>query len=303
LLGVLITWIDLRLLGNYGLTLFVATPFVMGYVSMWVHGHRFKRGVKDLLAVALAFVGIVAIAAEGIICLMMAAPFAWLLALMGGSLALVIHNHSALPNPEPSTFGALVLALPLLLGAEHSAPPPVPRFEVRTSIEIAAPPGTVWKRIIAFPTLPPPRELPFRVGIAYPVEARLKGAGLTADRECRFSTGSFQEPILAWEPVKHFAFSVADEPLLMKEMSPYGNIRVRYLEDHDLQPERADVFLTPLPNGGTRLEGIGTYRNKMWPGFYWRIWTDAIVHSIHQRVFEHVKNLAEADARQIEAAR
>lgn len=174
---------------------------------------------------------------------------------------------------------------------------------MRTSIEIAAPPGTVWKRIIAFPTLPPPRELPFRVGIAYPVEARLKGAGLTADRECRFSTGSFQEPILAWEPVKHFAFSVADEPLLMKEMSPYGNIRVRYLEDHDLQPERADVFLTPLPNGGTRLEGIGTYRNKMWPGFYWRIWTDAIVHSIHQRVFEHVKNLAEADARQIEAAR
>lgn len=101
------------MLGNYGLTLFVATPFVMGYVSMWVHGHRFKRGVKDLLAVALAFVGIVAIAAEGIICLMMAAPFAWLLALMGGSLALVIHNHSALPNPEPSTFGALVLALPL----------------------------------------------------------------------------------------------------------------------------------------------------------------------------------------------
>ena len=307
LIGIVVTWFDLRFLGQYGLTLFVGVPFVMGYVAMWVHGHRVRRGLKDLFAVvsltvALALTGIVAIAAEGVICLLMAAPLAWTLALMGGALALVIHNRSALPSPEPGTFAVLVLALPVLLGAEHAAPPPVPRFQVRTRIEIAAPPEIVWKRITAFPLLPPPQELPFRVGIAYPVEAHLKGEGLTADRECRFSTGSFREPILAWEPPRHFAFSVADEPLLMTETSPYGNIHVRHLEDHDLQPERADVFLTPLPNGGTRLEGIGTYTNKMWPALYWRIWADSIVHSIHRRVFEEVKRVSEADAEALRSA-
>jgi hypothetical protein len=290
------------------MTLFIAVPFVMGYVSMWVHGHRVKRGLQDLLAVvsltvALAFSGILAVAIEGIICLAMAAPFAWVLAVIGGAVAMVIHNRTALPNPELETFAVLLVALPVLLGAEHAAPPPVPRFEVRSSIKIAAPPEIVWKYIISFPTLPPPRELPFRVGIAYPVEARLKGEGLTAYRECLFSTGRFQEPILAWEPGKHFAFSISEEPLLMKEMSPYRNIHVRHLEDRDLQPERADIFLTPLPDGGTHLEGIGVYTNKMWPGFYWHIWTDAIVHSIHRRVFEEVKNLAEADARTMQAAK
>jgi hypothetical protein len=81
----------------------------------------------------------------------------------------------------------------------------------------------------------------------------------------------------------------------MKETSPYENIHVRHLEDHDFQPERADFVLVPLPNGSTRLEGTTTYQNKMWPGMYWRLWTDAIIHSIHNRVFNHVKALAEAD--------
>lgn len=302
LIGVVATWIDLRLLGNYGMTLFVALPFVMGYIAAWIHGHRVRRRMTDVmavvsLAVLLAAIGIIAIAAEGIICIFMAAPFAWLLALFGGMLAHVLHNGTESRYPEPSTFAVLLVILPIMLGAEHAVPPPIPRFQVHTSIEIAAPPEIVWKRIISFPTLPPPRELPFRAGISYPIEARLSGEGLTADHQCRFSTGSFKEPILVWEPGKHFAFSIADEPMLMKETSPYGNIHVRHLEDHDFQPERADFFLTRLPNGGTRLDGVSSYQNKMWPGMYWRIWTDAIVHSIHHRVFEHVKKLAEADAR------
>jgi hypothetical protein len=302
LLAVVGTWIDLRFLGSYGFSLFIGLPFVMGYLAVWIHCRSRNRDFSDVLAVVtftvvLAAVGIAAIAIEGVVCLVIAAPLAWLLAFLGGTLALLIHNRSESPEPAPSTFAALLVALPLLFGVEHAAPPPVPRFQVRTSIEIAAPPEVVWKRVVAFPPLPPPREWPFRLGIAYPIEARLTGEGLTADRECRFSTGSFKEPILAWEPGKHFAFAISEEPILMKETSPYGDIHVRHLEDHDFQPERADFWLTRLPNGNTRLEGLSTYANKMWPGLYWRIWTDAIVHSIHYRVFEHVKKLAESDAR------
>jgi uncharacterized membrane protein YhaH (DUF805 family) len=301
-LGIVVTWFDLRYWGIYGLTLFIALPFVMGYFAAWVHCRQHHRSFTDILAVCtlsvlIAGIGILAIAIEGAVCLFMAAPIAWILSCFGGLLAYKIHNDPAVHQPAPTTFAALLLALPALLGAEGFAPPPVPRYQVHSTMDITAPPDIVWKHLIAFPPITATNEWPFRFGIAYPIEAQLKGEGLNADRECRFSTGTFREPILVWEPGKHLAFAVADEPLLMKETSPYRNIRVRHLEDHDFQPERADFILTRLPGGGTRLEGTTTYQNKMWPGPYWHLWTDAIVHQIHHRVFRQVKSLSEADAR------
>lgn len=299
-LGVIITWGILRFAGNYGLTLFISLPFVMGYLAVAIYSRTQPVDSGDVLgvvslSVVLTGAGITAIAVEGVICLLMAAPLVWVIATVGGFLAMLIHGRANSPQATPSMYAVMLISLPVLLGVEHIAPPPVPRFQVHTTIEIAAPPETVWKRLIEFPPLPAATEWLFRLGISYPIEARITGEGLTADRECRFSTGSFKEPILAWEPGKRFAFSVSDEPLLMKETSPYENIHVRHLEDHDFQPERADFILVRLPNGGTRLEGTTTYQNKMWPGQYWRLWTDAIIHSIHNRVFHHVKKLAEAD--------
>lgn len=300
LLGVVVTWGALRYIGAYGLTLFIALPFVMGYLAVWIYSRTQNAQIVDVVelvsySVTVAGLGIVGIAVEGVVCLLMAAPLAWMIALLGGMMAQLIHGRASSPQASPSMFAVMLVSLPILLCVEHAEPPPVPRFQVHTIIEIAAPPEVVWKRLIEFPPLPAANEWPFRLGIAYPIEARITGEGLTADRECRFSTGSFKEPILAWEPGKHFAFSVSDEPMLMKETSPYVNLHVRHLEDHDFQPERADFVLVRLPNGGTRLEGTTTYQNKMWPGQYWRLWTDAIIHAIHNRVFHHVKALAEAD--------
>jgi hypothetical protein len=301
LLGTLVTWGALRYVGVYGLTLFITLPFLMGYLSVFLYSRTQPVTSMVVLrvvsfALLLAGAGIAAIAVEGVVCLLMAAPLAWLVAIFGGTLAMAIHGREDSPEAAPSLY-AVVLVLPVLLGLEHAARPPVPRFQVQTSIEIEAPPEVVWQRIIQFPALPPAKDWPFNFGIAYPIEARIMGEGLTAQRECRFSTGSFKEPILAWEPDKHFAFAVVEEPVLMQETSPYKNIHVRHLEDHDFQPERADFVLVTLPNGGTRLEGTTTYTNKMWPALYWRLWTDAIVHRIHLRVFEHVKGLAEGDVR------
>jgi len=298
--GLIFTWLDLRLMGIYGFGLFLGLPFVMGYVAVWVVTRRRFANISDAVILATAVVGFAAmliavVAIEGLICLAMAFPIAWLMALFGALIARVIHNHYE-GEHATSILAVVLMSVPLLMGAERLSPPPVPRFQVHTSIEISAPPEKVWSRLIQFPALAPPTEWPFRyAGVAFPIEARLSGEGLTADRECRFSTGNFKEPILVWEPGKHFAFSVSDEPLLMTETSPYGQIHVRHLDDHDFQPERADFVLTPLPNGGTRLEGTTTYINKMWPGAYWHLWTDAVVHSIHRRVFQHVKQLAEAD--------
>jgi uncharacterized membrane protein YhaH (DUF805 family) len=299
--GTLLTLFSIKALGNYGFTLFLAIPFFMGYFSVWLHCYRMPRNFDDcafvgILSVVLTGAILVGIAVEGIFCILMAAPIAIPLALLGAYLAYKIQEQRYL-QPQPHTMLSLLLVIPLLAGAEFRAPSPTPTFKVHTSIEIAAPPEVVWRRIVAFPPIDEPVHWVFRLGMSFPLEARTVGSGLSANRQCIFSTGAFREPILVWDEGKHFAFGVSEEPPLMKEWSPYSDIHVRHLEDHDFKPERADFYLSALPGGRTRLEGWTTYGNRMWPENYWRLWTDEIIHQIHGRVFRHVKRLAEEDAR------
>jgi hypothetical protein len=51
--------------------------------------------------------------------------------------------------------------------------------------------------------------------------------------------------------------------------------------------------LSPLPGGRTRLAGTTWYEHRMWPQAYWRWWSDFLIHRIHARVLEHVKDLSE----------
>jgi hypothetical protein len=167
-------------------------------------------------------------------------------------------------------------------------------------MEIDAPPETVWQFLTSFPTLPPPTEWPFRVGIAYPIRSTLRGSGLEAQRECQFSSGQFIEPIQVWQENERLVFSISGEPLVMEELSPYGHIHTRHVDGGYFQAQDAEFVLTLLPGGRTLLTGTSRYRNRMWPVSYWRLWSDAIVHQIHTRVFRHIKRMAEAG--QLQAA-
>jgi hypothetical protein len=81
----------------------------------------------------------------------------------------------------------------------------------------------------------------------------------------------------------------------MEEFSPYGHIHTRHIDEQYFQAQDAEFLLTRLPNGHTLLTGSSRYRNRMWPVAYWRLWSDAIVHQIHLRVFRHIKHQAEME--------
>ena len=55
--------------------------------------------------------------------------------------------------------------------------------------------------------------------------------------------------------------------------------------------------LTRLANGHTLLAGTSWYQHGLWPAEYWRWWSDAIIHRIHLRVLNHIRTLAEQEAR------
>src|SRR5205085_9428407 len=105
------------------------------------------------------------------------------------------------------------------------------------------------------------------------------------------STGTFVEPIDIWQPPTLLHFQVSEQPEPMRELSPY-DIHPPHLHNY-LVSERGQFRLEKLEDGRTLLEGTTWYTNRMWPEPYWGVWSDYIIHRIHGRVLEHVKQLSE----------
>ena len=185
-----------------------------------------------------------------------------------------------------------MIALPLSTLALPQVSAPVLR-EVRSSVEIAAPAEVVWKNVIAFPAIPEPDDLLFKTGIAYPQSARIEGEGVGAVRYCVFSTGAFVEPITAWEPGRRLGFDVRRSPAPMQEWSIYSRVTPPHLDGY-LASRRGEFRLVALPGGRTRLEGSTWYELRIEPQGYWALFSDYLIHRIHQRVLAHIQHQAEA---------
>lgn len=241
-------------------------------------------------AVILTGVGLLLFAVEGVICLVMAAPLMLPLGAAGGVFGKFIADIGG--NQERTVFGAVML-LPLV-GAAESRVAPKNEFVVTSSIDIAASPEIVWRNVIVFPQIDEEPEWYFRLGIAAPIGAQIKGAGVGAVRECIFTTGRFVEPITVWENNARLAFDVAEQPDPMTELSPFRHVHPPHL-DGSFRSTRGEFELVHLADGRTRLIGRTWYTLDIRPLDYWTIWTDGLIHRIHLRVLRHIQKLAEAE--------
>lgn len=295
-LAMLYTILGVKGLHSYGWGLFVGMPFSLGMGSALLYGLRRPKTVGQCIGLAclsIVFLGIglIAIAFEGVICLIMASPLAFVLAIMGSLIGYTIQARPWGRDDLSPVWLALVVTLPALMAAERAGHPEPELVEVISFIDIDASPERVWESVIAFPELTEPDEWLFRAGVAYPTRAEIQGSGVGAVRRCVFSTGAFVEPITTWDPPRKLAFDVADQPAPMVELSPY-EIHPPHL-DHFLESRRGEFLLIRLPDGRTRLQGTTWYTNKMWPEAYWRLWSDHIIHQIHLRVLRHIRETAE----------
>ena len=287
-------------LGNYGWGLFVGIPFFLGLSSTLIYSFHRPRPLGKCLVVATIATGLVgvtlfAVAVEGIICLAMALPLALVLALFGSFIGWVLQKR---PSFAPSTLNVVSLGfllIPGLILLEHGLGGPPPLYQVKTSVVIKSNPENVWTHVVSFSQLPPPSEVMFRTGIAYPVRAEIRGRGVGAVRHCIFSTGAFVEPITTWDEPRLLAFEVTEQPRAMEELSLYNELRPPHLDNYFLS-RKGQFELKALPDGTTLLEGTTWYENRFWPAPYWHLWSDYIIHRIHKRVLTHIKLLSENQA-------
>jgi hypothetical protein len=282
-------------LGAYGVALFFATPFTMGAVSAFIYNAQYTRSVWRTLGLALLgtiLTGSVVLlfAIEGVICLAMAFPIAAVVSMVGALLAWAIASATR-KNAATRSPAAMLLVLPALAVGEAKTKEPSLR-DVTTSIEIDAPPERVWPNVIGFSELPPPPWVVGRLGVAYPMRARIFGSGVGAVRHCEFSTGPFVEPITVWDEPHRLAFDVTSQPPSMTEWSPYQNVKAPHLEGY-MVSKGGEFRLVPLEGGRTRLEGTTHYTMAIYPEMYWVVYGELLLHGIHTRVLEHIKSETE----------
>jgi uncharacterized membrane protein YhaH (DUF805 family)/putative flippase GtrA len=274
-------------LRDYGVALFVGTPFVASAIAAYIFNRQYVATDREtiqlgVLTMLVAGGLMFAFGFEGGVCLLMALPLGIGLSVLGALLGEAIALRDS-RSPINSLL-ALVLLSPTSLFAPTT--PHVLR-EVRSSIEIAESPESVWSHVIAFPPLRPPSSFVQRLGVAYPIRARIVGAGVGATRYCEFSTGAFVEPIRVWEPGRRLAFDVTDSPPPLRELSPYAHVVPPHLDGY-FQARRGEFRLVRLENNRTRLEGSTWYELRIGPEPYWTLFADLIVKRIHHRVLEGI---------------
>jgi uncharacterized membrane protein YhaH (DUF805 family) len=302
--GLPMVWISVYGFASYGAVLFFATPFAMGAASATVANARETTSRKRSVGLALLgtlFTGLALslFGVEGLICLAMAMPFACLLSFLGALVGWSIVQSARRPRQTM----AMIAVLPLLAFGEARTAVPTMR-QVTTAIEIDAPPSKVWTNVVGFSELPPPQglaELPFELGVAYPMRAKIAGTGVGAIRRCEFSTGAFVEPIQVWDEPNRLAFDVTQQPPAMHELSFWKNVQTLHLQGY-MVSHGGEFRLIALPHDRTRLEGTTHYTLDVFPELYWTPWAEVLLHAIHHRVLLHVKHLSEGETALASAA-
>jgi uncharacterized membrane protein YhaH (DUF805 family) len=291
----LMIWIAVVLKGNYAFGLFVGAPVGMGALTGYIMCRRAEASASDLIFVTLvtnvlAFAVLLFAAFDGLLCFAMAFPIAVALSVLGAFVGREIATGGrAIRRPAASAM----LLIPLFAFFEPAGLTGHDLHAVNSSIEINATPEAIWPHLIEFQPMASPKELLFRVGVAYPTWSHTDGSGIGATRYCEFSTGSVVERITEWQPNHVLGFDVISQPAPMTEVSPYANLDPPHLHGY-IRSKRGEFRLIALPGGRARLEGTSWYEIQMGPEAYWSLWSEASVHAIHMRVFEHIKHEVES---------
>lgn len=281
------------LLGDYGTSIFFSAPVLLGAICGFAqtrHGRDKSLAAATGIAASAMLIGtcsLMVLGLEGLVCILMALPIMIPAAVVGG---MVGHTIAKCTMTGPSWM-SVAMVLPTIATIDHFLDQPI-QYEVVSIVDVDASPDEVWDTVVAFPDINSDPDWLSQLGVAYPVRARIEGTGVGAIRYCEFSTGDFVEPITVWDCPNRLAFNVEDQPCPLTELSPWQEIHPPHL-DGFMRSQRGEFRLIELPDGGTRLEGHTWYSVDMYPQLYWKIWTDKIIHSIHGRVLDHIKETVE----------
>lgn len=283
-------YLSIEVLGNYGWTVFLISPFLTGFIPVyWVSrsskmdlAGSYLLGLSTLLLAAL---GLLVFAIEGLICIIMGLPIFVLCNMLGAYLGFKLNQKKWL---QTKTLGLILVLISISTLSFDYVNEPKDLIPVRTSVIVHAPIDKVWENVVTFDKIEEPTDWLFKTGISYPTDATIQGHGVGAIRYCNFTTGSFVEPITTWNAPTLLQFDVAKQPTPMNEFNPFWDVAPKHLDGYFVS-HKGQFKLNKIDDNTTELEGTTWYTVDITPELYWKTWSDFIIHRIHKRVLNHIK--------------
>ncbi|MBD2766785.1 SRPBCC family protein [Hymenobacter sp. BT664] len=303
LLGCGLMWLSVGLYESYSWVVFCLSPGISSCLAVMLNHWARPTASRRLWSVAGAVVGVMAVAVslllllasggEGVICVLMALPFAIVIALLGAMLGEVLVSAAGPTRPLPMLM--IVLLYPAAQEYEVRHPEPAAPRRVTTQLTVNAPPAAVWAALLQ-PVDYPAATGWFRAGVVYPTRTAfaLDTATGRPTLVCNYSQGRARLPVVDWQPGRSLTFAVPapDMPAPMRELSPYPQIHAPHLHGY-FQVDSGTFRLRPLPGGRTLLEARTVYRHAIGPRAYWELWSDYLLDAMHTRVLATLKAKAE----------
>lgn len=287
----------------------LAFVFVCPFVIGWIAGTRVSsfaggwgRVGIALLSVTMFLIGTLVLMLEGLICVVMMAPVAWVMATLGALATLAPYRRPRPPNPgdhedppTPRKHHLAVLLLPLAVGLVEG------RFElpwevrhVHSRIDIDAPAARVWDEIVRVPTITEAERRSSWVhamGFPHPLEATIDGEGVGATRHASFVGGIlFEEVVTEWEPRSLLSFSidVDAESIPTTTLDEHVVVGGRYFDTLE-----GTYRIEPHDSGGVTLHLSSRHRLSTPFNAYAGLWTDGIMAGIQEEILHVVRARAE----------
>jgi len=272
-------------------------PLALGTLVVWLASLPGRRSVAYWILApwvpCLAFlVAVIALAWEGWICVVMAAPIFLVMASLGGAAVGLLGHYQA--RARNGAAAALALLPFLVSPLEQRLGVREERRDVTTAVEIAASPEAVWRQVIRVPEIRPeeePRGFFQAIGIPRPLEASLDREGPGGVRQARFVGGiRFVEAIDEWDPPHALGFHVAVDAL---------SIGPRLLDRHVLvggeyfDVEHGRFVIEPLGPARVRLVLTSRHRLDTHLNGYAGLWTDAVMRDLQLGICRVIKGRSE----------
>ncbi len=274
--------------GAYGWGLFVMTPFLVGATTGYLVNSREDLGTSRtmklaILAAGLGSLALIVLALEGIACILLAAPLAVPVVMLGAALGRRV-SLVLLERKNPIASVAFVPMVFMMGGAVPAEAPIMTQHD----IVIAASTERVWQALTAAEIIRTSPGLPALAGLAHPIRSQLVGEGVGARRIGTFSTGPAVEVVTRWEPGETLAFQVERQPPAMEEMSPYRRVHAPHVEGYFTTGETR-FELTSLKGGRTRLRIHSEHWLMIDPLPYWEPIARLAIRLNVERVLKDIK--------------